>query len=163
MLIKQLRQQMRWLSHKMVYDITSRLESFSLNTVISGFMEYTNKLVELTKKQGGIDKETMDTIVTLIAPFAPHVAEELWEVLGHKESVFENNKWPEYDEDAMKDNEVEMAVQVNGKVKAKVTIPVDADKDTAMKLAKEALGDKVPTNIVKEIYVPGRIINIVGK
>ena len=112
------------LRHKMVYDITNRLENFSLNTVVSGFMEYTNKLVDLTKKQGGIDKETMETIVTLLSPFAPHVAEELWEVLGHNQSIFESTQWPSFDEEKMKDNEIEMAVQVNGKVKAKVTLSV---------------------------------------
>lgn len=100
------------LRHKMVYDITNRLENFSLNTVVSGFMEYTNKLVDLTKKQGGIDKETMETIVTLLSPFAPHVAEELWEVLGHNQSIFESTQWPSFDEEKMKDNEIEMAVQV---------------------------------------------------
>jgi leucyl-tRNA synthetase len=147
----------------MIYDITTRLENFNLNTVISGFMEYTNKLIELTKKQGGIDQATLETISTLIAPFAPHVGEELWEVLGHTTSIFENNTWPVYDEEAMKDNEVELAVQLNGKIKAKVTLAVDADKETAMAAAKEALGDKLPANIIKEIYVPAKIINIVAK
>ena len=151
------------LRHKMVYDITNRLENFSLNTVVSGFMEYTNKLVDLTKKQGGIDKETMETIVTLLSPFAPHVAEELWEVLGHNQSIFESTQWPSFDEEKMKDNEIEMAVQVNGKVKAKVTLSVDEAKESALAKAKEALGDKLPANVVKEIYVPGKIINIVGK
>ena len=90
------------LRHKMVYDITSRLESFSLNTVISGFMEYNNKLIDMTKK-GGVDKETLETAVILMAPFAPHVAEELWEQLGHDTSVFKNT-WPSADEEAMKDD-----------------------------------------------------------
>jgi leucyl-tRNA synthetase len=151
------------LRHKLVYDITNRLETFSLNTVISGFMEYNNKLIDLTKKQGGIDKTTLNTLVTLIAPFAPHIAEELWEQLGHTTSIFEGNKWPEYDEDAMKDDEIEMAVQVNGKVKAKVVLAADEAKDSALEKAKAALGDKLPANIVKEIYVPRKIINIVGK
>ena len=75
------------LRHKLVYDITQRLESFSLNTVISGFMEYNNKLMDLAKKEGGIDKETLKTFVILLAPFAPHIGEELWSKLGGKESV----------------------------------------------------------------------------
>ena len=99
-------------------------------------MEYTNKLVDLTKKQGGIDKETMETIVTLLSPFAPHVAEELWEVLGHNQSIFESTQWPSFDEEKMKDNEIEMAVQVNGKVKAKVTLSVDETKESALAKAK---------------------------
>ena len=64
--------------HKLVYDVTTRLESFSLNTVISAFMEHNNKLLEIAKKEGGIDKETLSTMAVLLSPFAPHVAEELW-------------------------------------------------------------------------------------
>ena len=149
--------------HKLVYDITTRLENFNLNTVVSGFMEYTNKLIDLSKKQGGIDKATLETAVTLLAPFAPHLAEELWEQLGHNTSVFVGNPWPSYDEEAMKEDEIEIAVQINGKVKGKITIPADADKDAAIAAAKAALEDKYPENIVKEIYVPGRIVNIVAK
>ena len=150
------------LRHKMVYDITTRLENFSLNTVVSGFMEYNNKFIELSKKEGGIDKETLGTAVILLSPFAPHVAEELWEALGHKESVFAQ-RWPEYDEDAMKEDEVEIAVQINGKTKATLLIAVDENKDSVLARAKEVLGDKLNGNIVKEIYVPGRIVNIVQK
>ena len=69
------------LRHKMIYDISTRLEQFSLNTVISGFMEYTNKLTDLAKKEGGIDKETLEVAAILIAPFAPHLGEELWSSL----------------------------------------------------------------------------------
>ena len=105
--------------NKMVYDITTRLESFSLNTVISGFMEYNNKLIDIAKKEGGIDKETLSTFAVLLAPFAPHMAEELWQQLGHEGTVF-NAGWPTYDEDAMKDDEIEVAVQINGKTRAVV-------------------------------------------
>ena len=149
--------------HRITCDITSRIESFNLNTVVSGFMEYTNKLIDIAKKEGGIDKETLETVVTLLAPFAPHISEELWEQLGHKDSVFVNNPWPEYDEAEMKDDTIEIAVQVNGKMKGKVTIPADANQETALAAAKEALGDKYPENVVKEIYVPGRIINVVAR
>ncbi len=149
--------------NKMVYDITTRIDNFSLNTVVSGFMEYTNKLLDIAKNIGGIDKDTCNVIVTLLAPFAPHMAEELWELLGHNKSIFIENSWPTYDEEAMKEDTVEIAVQVNGKVKGKVTIAVDADKNVAMEKAKAALGEKCPSTIVKEIYVLGKIINIVGK
>ncbi len=156
--------EMEKLRHKMVYDITSRLESFSLNTVVSGFMEYTNKLTAMAKKEGGIDKETLETAVTMLAPFAPHIGEELWSQLGHTESVFEGgNTWPEYDEAKMADDEKEIAVQINGKTRCVITLSVDADKETALAAGKAALGDKLRGNIVKEIYVPGRIINIVAK
>ena len=81
------------LRNRLVYDIETRFEQFSLNTVISGFMEYNNKLIELSKKQGGIDKETLKTFVILLAPFAPHMGEELWEQLGGTDSVF-HSQWP---------------------------------------------------------------------
>ncbi len=150
------------LRHKMVYDITTRLESFSLNTVISGFMEYNNKFVELTKTTG-VDKETLKTAVILLAPFAPHVGEELWELLGGTDSVF-HQTWPEYDHETMKDDEKEIAVQINGKTRVTVTIAVDASKEDAIAKGKEALGARLEgLNIIKEIYVPGRIINIVAK
>ena len=151
------------LRHQMVHTITRRLEDFSLNTVVSGFMEFNNKFIELAKKEGGIDKETIQTFVTLLAPFAPHIGEELWERLGNTGSVFENNKWPEADEELMKDDEIQVPVQINGKTKVVISVPADISKDDAIAQGKEALGDKLTGNIVKEIYVPGRIINIVAK
>ena len=147
--------------NKLVYDITTRLESFSLNTVISGFMEYNNKLIDMAKK-GGVDKKTLETFVVLMAPFAPHISEELWSQLGHEDSVF-HETWPTYDENAMKDDEKELAVQINGKTKCVVTLPADVSKEDAIAAGKAALGDKLTGNVIKEIYVPGRIINIVAK
>ena len=152
------------LRHKMIYDITTRLEAFSLNTVISGFMEYNNKLIDLAKKTGGIDRETIQVMIRLIAPFAPHMAEELWEKAGNTNSVFDKeNGWPEYDEALMADDEVEVAVQINGRTKAVITVAKDIAKEEAIAKGKEALGDKLTGNVIKEIYVPGRIINIVAK
>ncbi|MCD7842876.1 MAG: leucine--tRNA ligase, partial [Lachnospiraceae bacterium] len=116
------------LRHKLVYDITQRLESFSLNTVISGFMEYNNKLIDLAKKTGGIDRETIESFILLLAPFAPHITEELWEMYGHADSVF-HNEWPKADEDAMKEDEIEIPVQINGKTRVVITIPVDISKE----------------------------------
>ena len=148
--------------HKMVYDITTRLESFSLNTVVSGFMEYNNKLVDLTKKSG-VDTETLKTVVRLIAPFAPHMGEELWQQLGGTDTVFASG-WPTYEEDALKDNEVTIPVQINGKTKGTVDISVDEAKDVVIAKGKEAIADKLAgLNVIKEIYVPGKIVNIVAK
>ena len=150
------------LRHKMVYDITTRLESFSLNTVVSGFMEYNNKLVDLTKK-GGVDTETLKTVVRLIAPFAPHMGEELWQQLGGTDTVFASG-WPTYEEDALKDNEVTIPVQINGKTKATIDISVDDAKDAVIAKGKEAIADKLEgLNVIKEFYVPGKIVNIVAK
>ena len=148
----------------MICDISIRLESFSLNTVVSGFMEYTNKLTDLNKEYGGLDKETMESLIRLLAPFAPHISEEMWQAYGHSDSVFDSKYgWPAYDEALTKDDEIEIGVQVNGKLKCTITIPADVSGDDAIAKAKEALGDKLQGNIIKEIYVPGRIVNIVAK
>ena len=148
--------------HKLVYDVTQRLESFSLNTVISGFMEYNNKLIDMAKKTGGIDRETIETFIQLLAPFAPHVAEELWQEYGHEDSVF-HTQWPEADEEAMKDDEIEIPVQINGKTRAVISISAEASKEEAIAAGKEAIADKLTGNVIKEIYVPKKIINIVMK
>ena len=148
--------------HKMMYDITNRLESFSLNTVVSGFMEYNNKFIDIAKKEGGVDKESLETMVIMLAPFAPHIAEELWQQMGHTESVFKNT-WPKYEEAHMADDEKEIAVQINGKTKCVINVPADISKDDVLAIAKETLGGRLTGNIIKEIYVPGRIVNIVAK
>lgn len=147
--------------HQMVYTLTERLKSFSLNTVVSGFMEYTNKLLDLSTK-GGVNHETLKVFVQLLAPFAPHISEELWQRLGEKESVF-HSEWPVASEEAMKEEEVEIVVQVNGKRKATILISVEDTKDLVLAKAREALGERLTGNLVKEIYVPGRIVNFVVK
>ena len=147
--------------HRMIKDVTTRFEQFSLNTVVSAFMEYNNKLMEFTKN-GGVDKETLQAAVIMIAPFAPHLGEELWEQLGGAYSVF-HQEWPAYDDEAMKDTEIELPVQINGKTRGTVMVAVDASKDEILAKAKEVVADKLTGTIVKEIYVPGKIINIVQK
>ena len=148
--------------HRLVKDITVRLESFSLNTAISGFMEHNNNLIEIAKKEGGIDTETLSTMAVLLSPFAPHLAEEAWEQLGHEDSVFTAG-WPSYDEEAMKDDEIQVPVQINGKTRAIISIPADSTKEDAIKAGKEAVADKLNGTVIKEIYVPKKIINIVQK
>lgn len=156
--------EMMKLRHRLVADIEYRFQSFSLNTVIAGFMEYNNKLIDLAKKTGGVDLDTLKTFIILIAPFAPHIGEELWEAVGEKGSVF-HAQWPEFDEEAMKDDEIEIPVQVNGKTKVTVSVPAEIAKDEALVAGKKALEEagKLEGHIVKEIYVPGRIINFVVK
>ncbi len=149
--------------HKLIYDITMRIESFSLNTVVSGFMEYTNKLIDMQKSLGGIDKATIKTLIVLLAPFVPHISEELWELVGETGSVF-NQSWPVYDELKMKDDEIEIVVQVSGKMAGKLNVGADEEEsvviDKAKLLAEKRLSGK---QIVKEIYVKGRLVNIVAK
>ena len=156
--------EMMKLRHRLVADIEYRFQSFSLNTVIAGFMEYNNKLIDLAKKTGGVDLDTLKTFIILIAPFAPHIGEELWEAVGEKGSVF-HAQWPEFDEEAMKDDEIEIPVQVNGKTKVTVSVPAEIAKNEALAAGKKALEEagKLEGHIVKEIYVPGRIINFVVK
>ncbi len=92
----------------------------------------------------------------------PFITEEIWQTCGYEGRVYQCG-WPEYEEAKTVENTVELAVQINGKTRATVTLPVDVDKDTAIAAGKEALGDKLTKTVVKEIYVPGRIINIVMK
>lgn len=152
------------LRHKLIADIDYRFKAFSLNTVIAGFMEYNNKLIDLAKKEGGIDRDTLKTFVILLSPFAPHISEELWSILGEKESVF-SSVWPEYDEEKMKDDVLEIPVQINGKMRLVIELPADIGKDEAIAAARQALkdADKIEGEIIKEIYVPKKIINIVVK
>ena len=148
----------------MIYDVTTRLESFSLNTVISAFMEHNNKLIEIAKKEGGIDKETLSTVAVLLSPFAPHVAEELWEAVRTRQAAYSKPDGQYTIENEMKDDEIQVPVQINGKTKAVISDTQQTFPKT-MQLAagKEAIADKLTGNIVKEIYVPKKIINIVMK
>jgi len=150
--------------HKLIQDIEFRFNQFSLNTVIAGFMEYNNRFLEIAKKEGGIDIETLKTFTVLLAPFAPHIGEEIWEQLGGTDSVF-HAQWPEFDEAAAADDTIEVPVQVNGKTRLTISVAKDAAKDAVLEAAKKALVDngKLSGNIIKEIYVPGKIINIVAK
>jgi leucyl-tRNA synthetase len=155
--------EMERLRHKMIYDITFRMESFNLNTVVSGFMEYTNKLIDLQKKEGGIDKDTIKTLIILLAPFTPHISEELWEAVGESGSVFAN-EWPVYDKEKMQEDEIEIAIQISGKMVGKITVAVDEDESSVLAKAKSAAAARLEgKQIVKEIYVKGRIVNIVAK
>lgn len=150
------------LRNKLIFDIEQRFSQFNLNTVISGFMEYNNKMMDLARQTGGIDHETLKTFIVLLSPFAPHISEELWRQFGGTGSVF-HARWPECDEEARKDDEIELAVQINGKTRAVVALPADVSKEAAVAAGKAAAADKIAGTIVKEIYVPGRIINIVCK
>ena len=102
------------------------------------------------------------TFLVLLNPVAPHITEEIWNTCGYEGYVY-NHAWPEYDEAKTVENTIEMAVQINGKTRGVVALPVDVDKETAIAKAKEVVADKLTGNIIKEIYVPKKIINIVQK
>lgn len=147
----------------MIAEISRRFENFRLNTVVSGFMEYTNRFIALRKKEGGVDQGTLADAVTMIAPFAPHIGEELWRVLGGTDSVF-RHPWPKCDEKAMKEGETEIPVQIRDKVRAVITLPADASRELALEAAKKALGSRLDgKTIVGVVYIPNEIINIVVK
>ena len=149
--------------HKMIHDISTRFDNLTLNTVVSGFMENTTSIMSIAKSQNGIDKETIEAITIMLSPFVPHIAEELWQVTGHDQSVFYAD-WPVYDESKMKDDFIEIAIQVNGKLRDSIKVDAGISKDDALKLAKEAIASRLEgVEIVKEIYVPGKIVNIVVK
>ena len=145
----------------LISDIEQRFNAFSLNTVIAGFMEYNNKLIELGKKNG-VDKETLKAFVILLAPFAPHIGEELWEELGGQGSVF-HAVWPTFDESHKEVDTIEVPVQINGKTKLVIELDVNVSKEDAIEAGKRALAEagKLEGTIRKEIYVPKKIINIV--
>jgi leucyl-tRNA synthetase len=151
------------LRHRFLATLHERLESFRLNTAVSAFMEYLNALSDEAEK--GLDRATLETLAITISPFAPHLGEELWERLGHTTSVFEAS-WPTYDEKWLHDDEVEIAIQVNGRVRAHMRVAVDAPQEQAVSAAQQH-PDVLPwlegKTVVKAVYVPGRLVNLVVK
>ena len=143
--------------HQTVKKVTSDFETLGFNTAIAQMMIFMNAVTK-----GKCPREYAEGFIKMFSCICPHTGEELWEILGHTGTIaFE--KWPEYDEAAVKEDTVEIGIQINGKVKATVMLPADVDKDTAIAKGKEVVADKLTGTIVKEIYVPGRIINIVVK
>ena len=144
--------------HQTVKKVTSDFEQLAYNTAISQMMIFVNEVY----KVGKCPREYAEGLVKMLSCICPHVGEEIWQIMGHNDTIA-YEPWPEYDEAATIDNTVEIAVQINGKTKATVALAKDCDKDTAIAAGKEALASKLNGDIVKEIYVPGRIINIVVK
>ena len=144
--------------HQTIKKVSMDFESLKYNTAIAALMTLLNDVV----KKGAINKAEFKTFLILLNPVAPHITEELWSAAGYEGRVYQA-VWPEYDEAKTVEDTVEIAVQVNGKTKVVIEVAKDIDKDAAIAQAKEALGDKLTGNIIKEIYVPGRIVNIVAK
>ena len=152
-----------YIVNKMIADVTKRVESLAMNTIVSTFMESTNKLMDVTKKEGGLSKSTLETLTVMLAPFAPHIAEEMWHELGHENTVFEAG-WPEADESKLVQDSVEIALQIGGKLRGKMQVAINVSKEEAIAQAKEALASRLEgKTVVKEIYVPGKIINLIVK
>ncbi len=152
-----------YIRNKLIKDVTTRLESLTMNTVVSSFMENANSLQTLLKKQGGLSKETLETVVVTLAPLAPHIAEELWRELGHTTTVF-SETWKEVDESKLVLDTIEIAMQIGGKLRGTLEISTSATKDEVLAQAKAALADKIEgKEVIKEIYVPNKIVNLIVK
>ncbi|MBR3971189.1 MAG: leucine--tRNA ligase [Ruminococcus sp.] len=147
--------------HKTVKKVTEDYEKLAFNTAISQMMIFVNEVYKI----GKCPKEYAEGIIKLLSCITPHIGEEIWSILGHNDTIAYES-WPVYDESLCKDDTIEIVVQINGKVKAKLNIVVDADQESvmAMAMADEAVKAAVEgKNIVKQIYVPNKLVNIVAK
>ena len=145
--------------HQTIKKVSSDYETLKYNTAIAAMMELVN---EFYKKES-VTKDEFKTLLILLNPVAPHITEELWESLGESDHLYRQS-WPEFDEAKTKESVIEIGVQVNGKVRGTVSLAVDVSKEDALAAGKAAVADKIEgREIVKEIYVPGRILNIVVK
>ena len=145
--------------HKTIKKVSSDIEETKFNTAIAAMMGLINTIYA----KGSITKDELEIFIKLLSPFAPHLTEEIWASLGN-EGFLSVAKWPEYDEAKTVDDEIEVAVQVNGKTREVVKVSKDIDKDGAINAGKEAVSKWLDgATIVKEIYIPGKIVNIVIK
>ena len=144
--------------HQTIQKVSSDFENLKYNTAIAAMMSLINDFY----KKGAINKKEFETFLILLNPVAPHITEELWEICGYTGRVYQQS-WPEFDESKTVEDTIEIAVQINGKTRAVVKLAADVSKEDALAAGKEAVADKLTGTIVKEIYVPGRIINIVQK
>ena len=144
--------------HQTIKKVSSDFESLKYNTAIAAMMSLINDFY----KKNAVTKGEFKTLLTLLNPVAPHITEELWQANGFDGRLYQTS-WPEYDEEKTVESTIELAVQINGKMKGTLKVSKDEQKDNILAMAKEMLGDKLTGTIVKEIYVPGRIVNIVVK
>ncbi len=144
--------------HQTIKKVSNDFENLKYNTAIAAMMALINDFY----KKNAVTKGEYKTLITLLNPVAPHITEELWQIVGGEGYLYQTT-WPEYDEAKTVESTVEIAVQINGKTKGTITIGKDDAKDDVIAKAKESIADKLTGNIVKEIYVPGRIVNIVAK
>lgn len=162
--------EIRRLTHRTIKKVTDDIEQrFNFNTAISAIMEFVNALYQYREREKSrnraVEAEAIRTLVLLLAPFAPHIAEELWHGLGNESSVHEQS-WPEYDPELLVEEEVEIAVQINGRVRDRVRVPAQISEEELRKILFQQ--EKVQNliagkEVVKFIYVPGKLANIVVK
>ena len=148
--------------HKTVKKVSEDIEQMKYNTAIAALMTLLNKIYEI----GKINRAELKTFIILVNPFAPHVTEEMWANCGYGEMLAKDAKWPSFDEAKCVDSTVEIVVQINGKIRARLSVPTDIESDKAIALAKKDEGIAAALegkNIIKEIYVKGKLVNIVAK
>ena len=145
--------------HQTIKKVSNDFETLKYNTAIAAMMALINEMYKI----GKVTRDEFKTLLVLLNPVAPHITEELWNKMGYEGRLYQTS-WPEYDEAKTVEKVQEIGVQINGKVRATVALAIDAGKEEALAAGKEAVADKLQDkSIVKEIYVPGRIINIVVK
>ena len=145
--------------HKAIKKISSDIEEMKFNTSISTFMTMVNEFYKLKQ----INRAEFKTFLTLLNPFAPHITEELNKVVGFSDDI-STYTWPEYDEAKTTDDKIEIPIQLNGKLKATITVPKDSDEEFVKEKVHERIENVLEgKNVVKEIYVMNKIYNIVVK
>ena len=144
--------------HQTIKKVSSDFETLKYNTAIAAMMSLINDFY----KAGKVTRDEFKTLLILLNPVAPHMTEELWQIMNYGGRLYQTS-WPTYEEAKTVESEVEIAVQVNGKVRATIKIAADISKEDAIVAGKAAVADKLTGQIVKEIYVPGRLVNIVQK
>jgi leucyl-tRNA synthetase len=147
--------------HKTIKAVTEDVEKLSFNTAISRMMEFTNEMTSADVRP----KSILEPFVLLLSPFAPHLAEELWETLGRRRSLAYET-WPTYDPSLLVENEIDVPVQVNGKLRGKVRVAADAAQpviEAAAKSEPSVAQHLAGKTLVKSVYVPGRLLNFVVK
>jgi len=161
--------EMRRITHYTVKKVTEDIsQRFNFNTAISSIMELVNAMYQykdLENPNYDVLAEAIEKMLLVLAPFVPHITEELWEKMGKQGSIHEQ-RWPDYDENALQVEEIEIVVQINGKLKGKLVIPVNATKEEMLNMAKNEPKIKAlieGKEIVKEIVIPGKLVNIVIK
>ncbi|MEE1245421.1 MAG: leucine--tRNA ligase [Acutalibacteraceae bacterium] len=147
--------------HRTIKKVTEDIENLKMNTAIAALMSLMNNIYST----GKITADEYKTFITLLNPFAPHITEEIWEMCGF-EGMLNETKWPEYDESKCVESTVEIVVQINGKIRARLNVAANITSDEAIALAKQqdaVISEISGKNIVKELYVPKKLVNIVVK
>ena len=148
------------LLHQTIRKVTEDIEGMRFNTAVSAMMVLTNELMKLD----GVPKEALDILATLLHPFAPHLGEEVWEMLGHTPSI-QREPWPAYDPALCEQDEIEVPVQINGKVRARITLPKNATEAQALTAAQQLppiAAHLEAKPLRKTIWVPNKILNLIA-